>query len=56
MNGVLPEAAEGKKRMMQGVADVYIRNLFDVVPGTTLGIPHNSEITVMIVGKAIKRP
>ena len=56
VNGVLPETAEGKKRMMQGVADIYIRNLFDVAPGTTLGIPHNSEITVMIVGKAIKKP
>lgn len=56
VNGVLPEAAEGKKRMMQGVADIYIRNLFNVRPGTTLGIPHNSEITVMIVGKAIKSP
>lgn len=56
VNGVLPETAEGKKKMMQGVADIYIRNLFDVAPGTTLGIPHNSEITVMIVGKAIKKP
>ncbi|RDC56901.1 hypothetical protein DU508_06785 [Pedobacter chinensis] len=56
VNGVLPDAAEGKKRMMQGVADIYIRNLFNVIPGTTLGIPHNSEITVMIVGRAIKKP
>jgi len=56
VNGVLAEAVEGKKRMMQGVADIYIRNLFNVIPGTTLGIPHNSEITVMIVGKAIKSP
>jgi len=56
VNGVLPDAVEGKKRMMQGVADVYIKNLFNVIPGTTLGIPHNSEITVMIVGKAIKKP
>lgn len=56
VNGVLPETAEGKKKMMQGVADIYIRNLFDVAPGTTLGIPHNSEITMMIVGKAIKKP
>jgi len=56
VNGVLAEAVEGKKRMMQGVADIYIRNLLNVIPGTTLGIPHNSEITVMIVGKAIKSP
>ncbi|MCX2573806.1 hypothetical protein [Pedobacter sandarakinus] len=56
VNGVLPESAEGKKRMMQGVADIYVRNLFTIVPGTTLGIPHNSQITVNIVGKAIKKP
>ena len=56
VNGVLQEAAEGKKRMMQGVADIYIKNLFTVVPGTTLGIPHNSQITVTIVGRAIKKP
>jgi len=56
VNGVLAETAEGKKRMMQGVADVYLRNLFNIVPGTTLGIAHNSQITVMIVGKAIKKP
>ncbi|WP_443945287.1 hypothetical protein ACJVDH_20570 [Pedobacter sp. AW1-32] len=56
VNGVLPDAAEGKKRMMQGVADIYVRNLFTVVPGTTVGIPHNSQITLTLVGKAIKRP
>jgi len=53
VNGVLPESAEGKKKMMQGVADVYIRNLFEVKPGTTLGIPHNTQITVFIAGKKI---
>ncbi|RZL14745.1 MAG: hypothetical protein EOO96_30460 [Pedobacter sp.] len=54
--GVLPETAESKKKNMQAVADIYIRNLFNVLPGTTLGIPHNSEITVMVIGKAIKKP
>ena len=53
VNGVLPESAEGKKKMMQVVADVYIRNLFEVKPGTTLGIPHNTQITVFIAGKKI---
>jgi len=53
VNGVLPESAEGKKKMMQGVADVYIRNLFEVKPGTTLGIPHNTQITVFIAGEKI---
>ncbi|MCZ4224156.1 hypothetical protein [Pedobacter rhodius] len=54
--GVLPENVESKKKNMQAVADIYIRNLFNVLPGTSLGIPHNSQITMMIIGKAIKRP
>jgi len=56
VNGVLPEAVEAKKKMMQGVADIYIRNLFNVVPGTTLDIPHNSAVTLNIVGRTIKKP
>lgn len=54
--GVLPDVAEGKKRMMQGVADIYLKNLFNVIPGTTLGIPHNTEITMTLVGKVLKKP
>lgn len=42
---------EGKKRMLQGVADVYLKNLLKTTPGKTLGIPHSSEITIYIVGK-----
>lgn len=53
---VLPENAEAKKKVAQGIADIYLRNLFDVAPGTTLGIPHNSEITLTMIGKAVKRP
>ncbi|WP_443937294.1 hypothetical protein [Pedobacter sp. MW01-1-1] len=55
VGGVLPENAEAKKKMMQGVADVYIRNLFEVIPGTTLGMAHNSEITLNVVGRALKK-
>ena len=53
---VLPENAEGKKKVAQGIADIYVRNLFNVVPGTTLGMPHNSQITLTMIGKAIKKP
>lgn len=45
---------EGKKRMLQGVADVYLKNWLKVIPGKTLGIPHSSEITLYIVGKTGK--
>lgn len=54
--GVLPEDAEPRKKVIQGVADIYIRNLFNVIPGTTLNISHNSEITLSIIGKSIKNP
>lgn len=54
--GVLPEDAEPRKKVIQGVADIYIRNLFKVIPGSSLNISHNSEITLSIIGKSIKRP
>ncbi|QPH37998.1 hypothetical protein [Pedobacter endophyticus] len=53
---VLPEDAEGKKKVAQGIADIYMNSRFDVAPGTTLGIPHNSEITLTMIGKANKNP
>lgn len=54
--GVLQENLEVKNKVVQGIADIYIRNLFNVVPGTTLGVPHNSKITITVIGKAIKKP
>ncbi|UKT63486.1 hypothetical protein [Pedobacter mucosus] len=54
--GVLPEDAEPRKKVIQGVADIYVRNLFNVIPGSTLKIAHNSEITLSIIGKAIPKP
>lgn len=54
--GVLPETEENKKVMMQGVADVYLKNLLTVKPASTLGFVHNSQITINVVGKAIKKP
>ncbi|MFC3561271.1 hypothetical protein [Pedobacter jamesrossensis] len=56
LNGILPEDMEQKIKVVQGIADIYIRNLFTIKAGTTLGIPHNSQISVGVVGKAIKKP
>lgn len=56
VNGVMPEDMEQKIKVVQAIADIYIRNLFNVVPGTTLGIPHNSQISIGVVGTAIKKP
>ena len=42
---------EAKKRLLQGVVDVYFKNMLKVTPGKTLGIPHSSEVTIYIIGK-----
>jgi len=45
---------EGKKRMMQGVVDVYLKNMLKITPGKTLGIPHSTQITLTVIGKLAK--
>lgn len=47
---VLPEYQEQRKKLLQGIADMYLSNLFNVVPGKTLGIPHSSEISLKVIG------
>lgn len=51
IEGVLKEDMPARRRLLQGIADVYLKNLFLVKPGTTLGIAHSSEITVNLVGR-----
>ncbi len=50
VEGVLPEDMPHRKKLIQGIADVYLQNLLYIKPGTTLGIPHSSEITISLVG------
>jgi hypothetical protein len=45
------EFMESKSKTVQGILDVYIKNLLKVSPGSTLGIPHSSEIKLILVGK-----
>ncbi|RZK57449.1 MAG: hypothetical protein EOO87_02865 [Pedobacter sp.] len=47
---VLEEYREQRKKLLQGLADVYLQNLFFVKPGETLGIAHPSEIDIILVG------
>ncbi len=47
----IDEYRDVRKKVLQGIADVYIKNLFTVVPGSTLGIKHNSLITLAVKGK-----
>jgi hypothetical protein len=50
IEGVLPADMPARKKLIQGIADVYLKNLFFIKPGTTLGIPHASEVTINLVG------
>jgi hypothetical protein len=54
VEGVMAENHEARKKMLQGVADIYLKNLFKITPGSTLGIPHSSEVTINLVGKPEK--
>ncbi|NQX31485.1 hypothetical protein [Pedobacter boryungensis] len=51
---VLPEYLEARKKLIQGIIDVYLQNLLKITPGKTLGIPHSSEITLTVTGKRSK--
>lgn len=48
---VIPEHREARKKTLQAIIDVYLQNLLKVIPGTTLGIPHPSEIKLIVVGQ-----
>lgn len=50
IEGVLPEDVASRKKLIQGIADVYLKNLLHIKPGTTMGIPHSSEVTINLVG------
>lgn len=52
--GILPEDYESKKKVIEGIINVYLKNLLEVKPGTTLGIPHPSEINLMVSGKKMQ--
>jgi hypothetical protein len=49
-SGEIPEYHEVRKKVLQGIISVYLQNLLTIKPGTTLGIPHASEITVTVKG------
>lgn len=54
VDGVLPADMPSRKKLLQGITDVYLKNLFKITPGTTLGIPHSSEVTIYLKGKLAK--
>lgn len=54
VEGVMPEDYEARKKLIQGICDVYLTNLYKIKPGQTLSIPHSSEVTLNVVGKLAK--
>src|SRR5690554_1807694 len=45
-----PEFEESRRKVLQGIIDVYFKNYMKVVPGSTLGIPHNTLIMLYVKG------
>ena len=54
VDGVMPDDVPSRKKLLQGITDVYLQHLFMVTPGKTLGIPHSSEVTIYLTGKLNK--
>lgn len=46
-----PQNYEPRKKTLEAIINVYLENLLKTTPGSTLGIPHSSEINVIVVGK-----
>ncbi len=49
---VMPEFVESRKRVLSGIVSVYLQNLLDITPATTLGMPHNSVVYLRVRGKS----
>lgn len=47
----MPEYYEKRKKVLEGIIEVYLQNLLKVTPARTLGIPHSSQITLNVAGR-----
>jgi hypothetical protein len=47
---VFPEFEKSNNKIIRGIIDGYLTSYFNVVPGTTLGIPHTSGIAINVKG------
>lgn len=45
-----PEFEESRRRVLQGILDVYFQNYLEITPGSTLGIPHNTLVMLHVRG------
>jgi len=48
---VMPEFYDSRRRVLTGIIEVYLQNLLDITPATTLGMPHNSTVYLQVRGK-----
>ncbi|MFC5285340.1 hypothetical protein [Pedobacter alpinus] len=42
---------ENRRKVLQGILDVYLAKLVTVKPGSTLGFKHSSVIVLNLIGK-----
>lgn len=45
-----PEFEESRRKVLQGIVDVYFENYMETIPGNTLGITHNTLIMLYVKG------
>lgn len=45
------ENYEPRKKTLEAIINVYLQNLLQVIPGKTLGIPHSSEVNLVVTGR-----
>lgn len=46
-----PEFTASRRKVLEGIVDVYLQRFIKVIPGSTLGFPHTSQITLFVKGK-----
>lgn len=49
---VMPEFEESRRRVLSGIISVYLQNLLEIKPASTLGLPHNSVVYLRVKGRA----
>lgn len=46
------DTRENRHKVLQGICDIYLSNMLEITPGTTLDMPHASLITLYVKGEA----
>ncbi|MDB5158034.1 MAG: hypothetical protein JWR50_2741 [Mucilaginibacter sp.] len=51
MTYVFPEFEKSTNHTIKAIIDGYLKAYFQIIPGSTLGIPHNSAIVINVIGR-----